>query len=109
MSLLTVTELMRRCAPTAFFETLDTMGTLQTWRYLLGMFTVIIGVVTITLRPDTEGAGVEKAKALEGGSSGGESRLSGAEARSGGAAAEEGAGGVDRYDNQLADSGSVRF
>lgn len=37
-----------------FFQTLDTMSPLQTGRYFIGLFVVIIGVSCITLRPDTE-------------------------------------------------------
>ena len=39
-----------------FFQTLDSMEGLQTARYLLGLASVIVGVLIITLRPDTEGA-----------------------------------------------------
>jgi hypothetical protein len=42
-------------ASTTYFETLDTMGGWQTARYLLGLSSVIYGVLLITLRPDTEG------------------------------------------------------
>lgn len=41
-------------ASVTFFQTLDTMGTLQVYRYLLGLLMVIVGVLIITLRPDTE-------------------------------------------------------
>ena len=41
-------------ASTTYFETLDTMGAWQTARYLLGLSSVIYGVLLITLRPDAE-------------------------------------------------------
>ena len=47
-------------ASTTYFETLDTMGGLQTARYLLGLSLVIFGVLLITLRPDTEHGEDEK-------------------------------------------------
>lgn len=46
-------------ASTTFFETLETMGGLQTARYLVGLGSVIFGVLLITLRPDTKEGGNE--------------------------------------------------
>ena len=51
-SALNVAQVSLAC--TTFYQTLDTMDTLQTWRYIVGLLTVIIGITLITLRPVVE-------------------------------------------------------
>ena len=51
-SALNVAQVSLAC--TTFYQTLDTMDTLQTWRYVVGLLTVIIGITLITLRPVVE-------------------------------------------------------
>ena len=72
-------------ASTTYFETLDSMGGWQTGRYLLGLGSVIFGVLLITLRPDTEGLSQSQSHA--------QLQEAGAERSSGGGGGGGGGGG----------------